>query len=77
MMFKSYFQAHQNRKDYDEAVKDYNQVVALEPDNKAARNQIIVCKKKLQEEHQLEKKLYANMFSKMTQQTAKVGGTCN
>ncbi|XP_059154414.1 peptidyl-prolyl cis-trans isomerase FKBP4-like isoform X2 [Physella acuta] len=73
---KAYFrraQAHQNRKDYDEAVKDYNQVVALEPDNKAAKNQIIVCKKKLQEEHQQEKKLYANMFSKMTQQTAKVG----
>ncbi|KAH9519285.1 Peptidyl-prolyl cis-trans isomerase fkbp4 [Bulinus truncatus] len=66
-------QAHQNRKDYALAVQDYQKVVTLEPDNKAAKNQVIVCKKKIQEEHQKEKKLYANMFSKMTQQSGKVG----
>lgn len=73
---KAYFrraQARQNRKDYDLAVQDYQRVAELEPENKAAKNQIVLCKKKLQEEHQKEKKLYANMFSKMTQQSAKVG----
>ncbi|CAG5133011.1 unnamed protein product [Candidula unifasciata] len=68
---KAYFrraQAHQNRKDFDKALKDYQQVEILEPDNKAAKNQIIVCKRKLQELHQQEKKLYANMFSNITQQ---------
>ncbi|KAI8784091.1 peptidyl-prolyl cis-trans isomerase FKBP4 isoform X1 [Biomphalaria glabrata] len=64
-------QAHQNRRDYELAVQDYQKVVALEPENKAAKNQIIVCKKRIQEEHQKEKQLYANMFSQMTQQSAK------
>uniref|UniRef100_A0A0B7A6C0 peptidylprolyl isomerase n=1 Tax=Arion vulgaris TaxID=1028688 RepID=A0A0B7A6C0_9EUPU len=66
-------QAYQKRKDYDKALQDYQQVVSLEPDNVAAKNQIIACKKKLQELLQEEKKLYANMFSKMTQQSSQVG----
>ncbi|BFZ05343.1 hypothetical protein BsWGS_08383 [Bradybaena similaris] len=68
---KAYFrraQAHQNRKDFDKALSDYQQVELLEPDNKAAKNQIVFCKRKLQELHQQEKKLYANMFSNITQQ---------
>ncbi|GFR73423.1 peptidylprolyl isomerase [Elysia marginata] len=70
---KAYFrrgQAHLNRKDYDLAIKDYEKVVSLEPENKAAKNHIIVCRKKLQDEHQREKKLYQNMFSKMTSSAA-------
>ncbi|RUS74387.1 hypothetical protein EGW08_017842 [Elysia chlorotica] len=70
---KAYFrrgQAYLNKKDYDLAIKDYEKVVSLEPDNKAAKNSIIVCRKKLQDEHQREKKLYQNMFSKMTSTAA-------
>ena len=64
-----------NRKDYDLAIKDYEKVVTLESENKAAKNHIIMCRKKLQDEHQREKKLYQNMFSKMTASAAaKVGG---
>ncbi|KAK3743638.1 hypothetical protein RRG08_030760 [Elysia crispata] len=70
---KAYFrrgQAHMNRKDYDLAIKDYEKVVTLESENKAAKNHIIMCRKKLQDEHQREKKLYQNMFSKMTASAA-------
>ncbi|GFN76316.1 peptidylprolyl isomerase [Plakobranchus ocellatus] len=70
---KAYFRrakAYQNRKDFELAVKDYEKVVSLEPENKAAKNSIIVCRKNLQAEHEQEKKLYKNMFSKMTSQTA-------
>ncbi|XP_005091067.1 peptidyl-prolyl cis-trans isomerase FKBP4 isoform X2 [Aplysia californica] len=73
---KAYFrraQAHQNRKDFDLAIEDYQEVIALEPNNKAAKNQMIVCKKEQQAAYQKEKKLYANMFSKVSQPDSKVG----
>lgn len=56
-------QAHQKRKDYGLAVSDYQRVIELEPENKAAKTQIQVCKREQQKELQREKKLYANMFS--------------
>lgn len=78
LCWKPYFfhfsQAHQNRKDYSLAKEDFEEVVKLEPDNRAAKNQILLCKKKVQEDLQREKKLYAGMFSKMATQNGKVGG---
>lgn len=38
----------------------------MEPGNKAAANQVIICKQKLKESKNKEKKLYANMFTKLT-----------
>lgn len=40
------------------------QVLELEPQNKAAINQVTICKRVVRESHEKEKKLYANMFTK-------------
>lgn len=41
-----------------------SQVNELEPDNKAAINQITICKQKIKNFNEQEKKLYAKMFEK-------------
>jgi FK506-binding protein 4/5 len=55
-------QAYQNQNDDKLAIADYEKVLTIETDNKAAQAQILVCKKKIAEITQKEKKLYANMF---------------
>uniref|UniRef100_A0A1I8PXB3 peptidylprolyl isomerase n=1 Tax=Stomoxys calcitrans TaxID=35570 RepID=A0A1I8PXB3_STOCA len=51
--------------EYDEALLDFQKVLELEPTNKAAQNQIQICKHKIKEAKDKEKKIYANMFSKL------------
>ncbi|KAL0831758.1 hypothetical protein ABMA28_001298 [Loxostege sticticalis] len=46
------------------ALKDFQRVVEAEPQNKAAANQILVCRAAIQKQKQKEKQLYANMFDK-------------
>ena len=63
---KAYFrrgQARQLLQDYEEAIGDFQEVLKLEPQNKAAQRQLAVSRKKLKEEREKEKKRYANMFS--------------
>lgn len=63
---KAYFrrgQARQLLQDYEEAIGDFQEVLKLEPQNKAAQKQLAVSKKRLKEEREKEKKRYANMFS--------------
>ncbi|XP_031627970.1 FK506-binding protein 59 isoform X2 [Contarinia nasturtii] len=57
--------------DAKSALDDFLKVQELEPDNKAATNQITLCKAKIKEENDKEKKLYANMFSKFAEADAK------
>ncbi|XP_052851779.1 FK506-binding protein 59 [Drosophila gunungcola] len=49
----------------EDALEDFQKVIQLEPGNKAAANQVIICKQKLKESKNKEKKLYANMFTKL------------
>ncbi|KAH8374241.1 hypothetical protein KR200_005149 [Drosophila serrata] len=49
----------------DDALEDFQKVIQLEPNNKAAANQVIICKQKIKESKNKEKKLYANMFTKL------------
>lgn len=44
----------------------YMQVIELEPTNKAAINQIQICKQQIKEANDKEKKVYANMFKKLS-----------
>lgn len=41
------------------------QVIQLEPGNKAAANHVVICKQKIKQNKDKEKKLYANMFTKL------------
>ncbi|KRZ50427.1 Adenylosuccinate lyase [Trichinella nativa] len=56
-------QAHQNRRDYEDAMADFEKVISLEPKNAAALANIAFCKKQLQNERQRQRNLYANMLS--------------
>nr|AAF18387.1 FK506-binding protein FKBP59 [Drosophila melanogaster] len=49
----------------EDALEDFQKFIQLEPGNKAAANQVIICKQKLKESKNKEKKLYANMFTKL------------
>lgn len=44
----------------------------LEPENKAAINQITICKQEIKKENDREKQLYANMFTKFADADKKV-----
>lgn len=48
----------------DKALADFEKCREIEPENKAALNQITICKQKLKEYRDKEKKRYANMFAK-------------
>ena len=61
-----------NTKDYTEAIIDFNKVLELDPNNKAARNQILIANAKIREIREREKKIYAGMFQKFAQADAKV-----
>jgi FK506-binding protein 4/5 len=59
-------QAFETRKDYNDAINEYKKILDIEPENKAAQQQILVCKNALAELHALEKKRYHNLFAKMS-----------
>lgn len=46
------------------ATKDFNEVLRLEPNNKAGQAQLIACQKKIKEHLSREKQIYANMFDR-------------
>ena len=50
----------------------FQMVLTMDPDNKAAKNQLATATAKLQEEKKQEKKFYAGMFEKMAAQAAEV-----
>ncbi|ALC38323.1 FK506-bp2 [Drosophila busckii] len=49
----------------DDALEDFQKVIQLEPGNKAAANHVVICKQKIKQNKDKEKKLYANMFTKL------------
>lgn len=57
-------QAFQALGEIENALADFQRVHEIEPENKAASNQILVCKAKIKEYHEQEKSRYRNMFSK-------------
>uniref|UniRef100_A0A915E237 peptidylprolyl isomerase n=1 Tax=Ditylenchus dipsaci TaxID=166011 RepID=A0A915E237_9BILA len=63
-------QALQQRKDYDEAISVYHKVSELDPDSKAALQQIAACKEALAQIKLKERKCFAGMFDKMAKQSA-------
>ncbi|XP_067359254.1 peptidyl-prolyl cis-trans isomerase FKBP5 isoform X2 [Channa argus] len=59
--------------DFSLAMADFQQVLQVNPSNRAARAQISICQSKIKEHHEQDKKTYANMFQKFAEQDAKTG----
>lgn len=55
------------RCEYAKAVDDFSKVLELEPDNKAAKSQVSLCRQRQKEAYAKEKQLYSSMFQKMAQ----------
>lgn len=70
--FCSCHQANFGLQDYEEAVGDFKAVLKIEPNNKAAKNQLTLCQHKLKQIKEGEKKKYAGMFDKFASIDAKV-----
>lgn len=70
--FISALQASAHLQDFDDAIKDFNQVLEIDPNNKAAKNQITICQHKIKKLKEAEKKMYAGMFAKFAEMDAKV-----
>ncbi|XP_018431967.1 PREDICTED: peptidyl-prolyl cis-trans isomerase FKBP4 [Nanorana parkeri] len=53
--------------EHELAKHDFAKVIQLYPNNKAARAQIAQCQQRIREQHQREKKIYANMFKRLAE----------
>lgn len=60
------------RNEFSLAMADFQQVLQVNPSNRAARAQISICQSKIKEHHEQDKKTYANMFQKFAERDAKV-----
>lgn len=65
-------EARLSRNEFSLALADFQQVLQVNPSNRAARAQISICQSKIKEHHEQDKKTYANMFQKFAEQDAKV-----
>ncbi|GFG28965.1 hypothetical protein Cfor_02299, partial [Coptotermes formosanus] len=57
----------------EKAKVDFEAVLKMDSNNKAAANHIVVCNKEIKEQKVREKKIYANMFEKFAQRDREVG----
>ncbi|GAA6225486.1 peptidyl-prolyl cis-trans isomerase FKBP4-like [Lates japonicus] len=58
-------------KEFDRARDDFQRVVQLYPANKAAKSQVGLCQKRIKEQHEKDKRIYANMFQKFAERDSK------
>lgn len=58
--------------DFDLARADFQKVLQLYPNNKAAKAQLAVCQQRIRKQLAREKKLYANMFERLAEEESKV-----
>ncbi|XP_041365442.1 peptidyl-prolyl cis-trans isomerase FKBP4-like [Gigantopelta aegis] len=65
-------QARMQQRDFEDAIKDFQLVLDNEPENKAAKNQIVICRQKIKQFYEQQKKIYSGMFSKFAEHDIKV-----
>lgn len=58
--------------EFELAKCDFQKVLEVNPQNKAAKSQISVCQKKTKEHNERDRRIYANMFTKFAERDAKV-----
>lgn len=59
------------RNEFSLAMADFQRVLQVSPQNRAARSQISICQSKIREHDEQDKKTYANMFQKFAERDAK------
>ncbi|KAK2526667.1 hypothetical protein Q9233_008437 [Columba guinea] len=57
--------------EFELAKCDFQRVLEVNPQNKAAKSQISVCQKKTKEHNERDRRIYANMFAKFAERDAK------
>ncbi|XP_067863366.1 peptidyl-prolyl cis-trans isomerase FKBP5-like [Heptranchias perlo] len=57
--------------EFDLAKADFQKVLQVNPENKAAKTQIVLCQNRMKEHHERNKKIYANMFQKFADRDSK------
>lgn len=60
------------RNEFPMAMEDFQQVLRVNPANRAAHGQLLICQTKIKEHHERDKKTYANMFQKFAERDTKV-----
>ncbi|NXS90742.1 FKBP4 isomerase, partial [Jacana jacana] len=65
-------EAHLAVNDFELARGDFQKVIQIYPSNKAAKVQLVTCQQKIREQHEKEKKMYANMFQRLADKDLKV-----
>ncbi|XP_039555614.1 peptidyl-prolyl cis-trans isomerase FKBP4 isoform X2 [Passer montanus] len=68
-------EAHLAVNDFELARADFQKVIQLYPSNKAAKVQLVTCQQKIREQHEKEKKMYANMFQRLADKDLKSSAT--
>ncbi|XP_040059218.2 peptidyl-prolyl cis-trans isomerase FKBP5 isoform X1 [Gasterosteus aculeatus] len=63
------------RNEFPMAMEDFQQVLRVNPANRAAHGQLLICQTKIKEHHERDKKTYANMFQKFAERDTKIGKT--
>lgn len=58
--------------DFELARADFQKVLQLYPSNKAAKAQLLISQQKIRQQHEREKKMYANMFQRLADKETKV-----
>ncbi|XP_058501032.1 peptidyl-prolyl cis-trans isomerase FKBP4 [Solea solea] len=58
-------------KEFDKARDDFQRVIQLYPANKAAKSQVLLCQKHIKEQHEKDKRIYANMFQRFAERDSK------
>ncbi|CAG0893865.1 unnamed protein product [Darwinula stevensoni] len=66
-------QAYYGMKEHDAAKKEFQAVLEMDKENKAAAHQIMLCNQAIKMQKERDKKLYANMFERMSKLDSKVG----
>ena len=64
-------EAHFQLKDYELAMNDFQNVLDMDQDNKAARNKVAICLQEIKAQKNRDKRIFANMFDKFARIDAK------
>ncbi|XP_053321467.1 peptidyl-prolyl cis-trans isomerase FKBP4 [Spea bombifrons] len=64
-------EAYMGINEFELARDDFTKVLQLYPNNKAARAQLGQCQARIRQQHQREKKIYANMFQRLAEKEEK------